>query len=428
VLLAAPAFGSTYTIQIGAPNGTDDTVVIQGALDECVNNHPMGCTIRLSAGKYLSGPLTATNFHGSIAGTGMNATVIEAITPFPVWSNLFTFSESAIAISDLTLRVTAYQPVTDCSIAIDGFCGLFALVGDYGSNASASLQRVALEGGPGADWGFGAYNLYGGLLFDGPGPDQEVKGDLQVIGSRFKNMSEGVRAFDDIDSHVTIGGSAADGNTFDNQVISVFLAEDIRSVIGISQNTVTNSSIPFLIDQGVDYQHDAATYNFQHNAMQVSGNFNYGIIIDDLNYPQSGFAISNNDISFVNCTGCEGIIVSYVKDAVISNNKFSGTAMDGIHVWASDECVVKANNLQTLAPSWAGIVLDTDYLDTPNIPTMNCTVVGGNPKDTVWVDPESTGNTIVGVNNMHGNPPGPAVRDAMRWKKQMRMAAIAPPR
>jgi parallel beta-helix repeat protein len=424
VLLSAPAFGSTYTIQIGAPSGADDTVILQGALDECVNNHPMGCTIRLSAGTYLSGPLTATNFHGSIAGKGMNATAIEPITPFPVWSSLITFSESKVAISDLTLRVTAYQPVTDCTIEVYGFCGVYSLVNPTGSNTSASLQSVALEGGPGADWGFGAYNLFGGLLFDGP----EIKGDLHITGSRFKNMSLGIRAYGTVDSQVTIGGSAADGNTFENQVISVFIREANGSGINISQNNVTNFSLAFLINQGVDYQHAAATYTIQHNSIRVSGDFNAGIVINDFNVPQSQFAVSNNDISFGNCPGCEGVFIEFAKDAVISNNKLSGTAQDGIHILASDGCMVKANNLQTLGPTWAGIVLDTDYSDTPNIPTTNCTVVGGNPKDTVWVDPESTGNTIVGVNNMHGNPPGSAVRDAMRWKKQMRMAATAPPR
>jgi hypothetical protein len=81
--------------------------------------------------------------------------------------------------------------------------------------------------------------------------------------------------------------------------------------------------------------------------------------------------------------------------------------------------MLKANNLLTLTSSWADILLDTDYLDTPSVPTTNCTVVGGDPKNTIWMDSESTDNTLVGVNNMHRNPPGPSVRNAMLKKAQM---------
>ncbi len=49
--------------------------------------------------------------------------------------------------------------------------------------------------------------------------------------------------------------------------------------------------------------------------------------------------------------------------------------------------------------------------------TSQNTVVGGNNKANA-VD-LGTDNTLVGVNNMQGNPPGPAIRDAMKRKMEM---------
>jgi hypothetical protein len=59
----------------------------------------------------------------------------------------------------------------------------------------------------------------------------------------------------------------------------------------------------------------------------------------------------------------------------------------------------------TFAPIWLSVT------------TSNCTVVGG-PNATNVVD-RGTNNTLVGVNNMHDNPPGPAVRDAMKREMEM---------
>jgi parallel beta-helix repeat protein len=330
------------------------------------------------------------------------------------------FTKSDIAISDLTLRV-AGQPAGGCQ----GFCVL-ALLGVVGQTGSVSATRVAFEGEPGPDTGFGAYNLYGGLLVQG---NPEIKADVQVIGSRFKNMSEAIRVWGVAESRVSIGGSPADANTFDNHVIGIYIPEADQSVVNISQNTVVNSDVGMMIVQNGEWDHQPANFTIRHNQMTVSGyssvfNWNTGIVVVDLlpaNYgePASSFELSNNDIRLANCPACDGIEVNVTEGAVVTGNKLSGTAVDGIWVWASDGCMLKANNLLTLTSSWADILLDTDYLDTPSVPTTNCTVVGGDPKNTIWMDSESTDNTLVGVNNMHRNPPGPSVRNAMLKKAQM---------
>ena len=85
---AASAHNHTYTKYIAPPNGVDDTVPLQDALDDCVTNHQSGCTIQLTAGTYLSKPLKVSNFHGALAGKGMDITTIAVLTPLPnEWLN-----------------------------------------------------------------------------------------------------------------------------------------------------------------------------------------------------------------------------------------------------------------------------------------------------------------------------------------------------
>jgi hypothetical protein len=232
------------------------------------------------------------------------------------------FTKSDIAISDLTLRV-AGQPAGGCQ----GFCVL-ALLGVVGQTGSVSATRVAFEGEPGPDTGFGAYNLYGGLLVQG---NPEIKADGQVIGSRFKNMSEAIRVWGVAESRVSIGGSPADANTFDNHVIGIYIPEADQSVVNISQNTVVNSDVGMMIVQN-GWDHQPANFTIRHNQMTVSGyssvfNWNTGIVVVDLlpaNYgePASSFELSNNDIRLANCPACDGIEVNVTEGAVVTGTNF----------------------------------------------------------------------------------------------------------
>jgi hypothetical protein len=49
--------------------------------------------------------------------------------------------------------------------------------------------------------------------------------------------------------------------------------------------------------------------------------------------------------------------------------------------------------------------------------TNNCTVVGGNNQVNVY--DEGTNDILVGVNNMQGNPPGPAVTQAVQLRRDL---------
>jgi hypothetical protein len=121
--------------------------------------------------------------------------------------------------------------------------------------------------------------------------------------------------------------------------------------------------------------------------------------------------ISNNKI-YVN-ENFGGIWGCSVQDAVITNNKIWGNGVAGILCggWG-DPCtdwVIKGNNVQGVNAQVAPIWL------CPS--TSNFLVVGGSNKTNVLN--EGTENILTGVNNMHGNPPGPEIRDAMMRKLEM---------
>ncbi len=103
--------------------------------------------------------------------------------------------------------------------------------------------------------------------------------------------------------------------------------------------------------------------------------------------------------------------------SIVSNNKISGTGWVGLCLYdGNTQDTLFGNNLQKFTPQE-----QPDGTFGPPIlleeTTSNCTVVGG-PNATNVMD-LGTSNTLVGVNNMHGNPPGPAIRDAMKRKMEL---------
>ena len=393
--------------------------------------HPTGCTIQLTAGTYITKPLVANNFHGVLRGQGMDVTSIEALTPLPELSDLVTFIDGDITISDMSFKVTAYQPVVPCDPNSD-FCGLLALVLVTGhTSANASFQRVAFEGGPGPDWGFGAYNLYAGLLFEGYDVgNPSLKGTFQMFGCRSRNSSENVRVYQVADSQITltIGGSPENGNVVENDEIGIYVANTARSSVEVSYNRASacGAFACLLMDQSPDYAHDPSQFLVEHNTVTATGDFASGIYVDD--YTQvlwgtepSKFAVSHNDVTLENSAEglpYEGVGTYGTAGATISTNRVSGAATFGIDATGAAQCLILGNNVQQFNADFAAIGLLADYYPDPTSPTLttNCTVVGGS-KDSFY--DEGVDNKIVGVNNMQGNPPGPAIQEAMKRKHEM---------
>ena len=101
------------------------------------------------------------------------------------------------------------------------------------------------------------------------------------------------------------------------------------------------------------------------------------------------------------------------QDVLVTNNQITGSGMAGIYFGhqglPSSGWTIIGNNVQKLESDVASIWLGVD--------TSDCTVVGGSNKTNVL--DEGTGNIITGVNTKGGNPPGPAIREAMQHKLEI---------
>ncbi len=144
------------------------------------------------------------------------------------------------------------------------------------------------------------------------------------------------------------------------------------------------------------------------------------LLLSDITNPWIQATVSNNTIQLGGTEASPayaGVESLYSLGAVISNNRISGeNAIMGMAVEADSQCMIKGNNLQQLQPLWVPVALLGVNSGFP-FDTSDCTVVGGNNKTNVY--DEGTNDIVVGVNNMNGNPPGPAIRDAMKRKMEM---------
>ena len=170
-----------------------------------------------------------------------------------------------------------------------------------------------------------------------------------------------------------------------------------------------------------------SSFLIQHNRIKASGSYEDGILILDEGFlfgegKTGDFVISNNEITIEPSQGTPayaGIQTDFTVGTVISNNRIVGSGLFGISVEGDTQAMVKANNLQKVTADVAPIGLMTNLWFAPDLvlPTADSTVVGSGDKTNVF--DEGINNTLVGVNNMQGNPPGTAIRDAMKRKMEM---------
>jgi hypothetical protein len=437
--------GSNYTVNVGPPSDGDDTSVLQAALDDCMNNHPTGCTIQLSAGTYKTQQLFGEDFHGSLKGMGMDATIIQALPLLEVTSGpvsegsfdvnpptrtnkypyLIIFAAGDITVSDMTYEVTEHDPVTSwCFYDQCGQTWLFGIVGVIGTSANLLVERVGFDGGPGTS-PVALHNYDKGTFFMGLSGDQPLTGTFKVVSSRFRNGEDSLVVLSVSNARITIGGSPSDGNVVESGAQGAGFLDLGHSAVEYSYNKVTVSDYPWagvLAGQGYAWiPQESSQFLVQHNTIKTTGGYVDGIWAVDFGPPSglgktADFVISDNTIQLAGSEtdpAWAGVEAVLTVDAVISNNRISGgNALLGIAAEGSSQCMLLGNNLQQLEPLWAPVGLLGASLDTQD--TAYCTVVGGNNKTSVY--DEGTGNVLVGVNNMQGNPPGPAIKEAMRRK------------
>jgi parallel beta-helix repeat protein len=458
LLLCIPALAADYVIQVGPPVGTDNTDQVQGALNECVNLHPGGCTVQLSAGTYLTSQLFAKDFHGTFKGKGMDVTIIQALpaldvsTEIPVWNSppsldnkypmLILFFGGDITVSDMTIRDLEINPTKgwhDYQGHVDFWIWhqdpntwLWSVLEFMGESAmNVVVTRVALQGAsdesvPGLD----IYNAAGLSIdpyppIDSPAPGY-LAGTFLVSACRIDTLQQGIYAAVLHDAQLTIGGSPSAANLIQNCGYDATLIDLDSSSVDFSYNDVSavgpTAFAGFMVAQYVVVPIEVpSSFLVQHNRLKATGADEDAIWVADLapwyGEPKTGnFVISNNDITIMpteDRIAGDGIETYQTEGSIISNNRIVGSGWTGIAIWEDTRAMIKANNVQNVV---AGFFYPApiSLMDMTN----NCTVVGFGSKTNVY--DEGVNNTLIGVNRVQGNAPlGPAIRDAMERKREM---------
>jgi len=418
-LKAAPAENFIITL---TPTGGDDSDAIEEALWEARNEGP-GSVVQLTEGTfYVTRNIRVDGFDGSLKGAGKSETVITQLPGSKIdgvpgkvgfnFSSLLTFRGGDIRIADLTFEITDPEPagVQDLNhLWVDALVYVIDIsVESYPGTVSSSIDNVAFIGAQGNL--FGNFNIV--RCVDIGDPQGIGGGSHSITNCDFISICVPFQAYYFKSGAVVIGGSPNAGNTFIGNNLGVVLGLNENLEAEVSWNHFEgniSSSVNLLGDENLG----PAIYTVEKNTLEFAG-YAEGIIVSDYNYLNHGektldVKISGNKLS-MNTIFWPGMIVDG-KDILVTSNQIEGEGFAGIASFWGDGIIITGNNVQNFTPiELPGFGLGAAIRLNPD--TRNCVVVGGSNKTNV-VD-LGTDNIITGVNTMHGNPPGPAISDAMR--------------
>jgi hypothetical protein len=430
-------------------NDSDSSAAIQSAL----NSASPGETIQLEAGTYyLYKPVqVSTAFKGALKGAGMDKTIIsihpdhpiEAINlpsfdgPENLGSVLFQFNiplglTGDVSVTDLSMIVTQANP---CQADYLSNHDLWEFVMINGDTVNTRFERLRIRGGPGNTWGEYNNNV-GIILWPYIYPTDTtvfMKGDHILKDCEFESMPIGYYATQIRDGKITlsdnkfkdvrhgIAGEAfshCTGEITRNQISAHGDGVNWGSGSGIWIFAGTWLTNPDLTNPDWIYvlAPVPSKFSITNNKVEATQWAN-GIVLTDYDVSAtyttvkllSGSFISQNKVTG-KMTWC-AIGTDCNWDLSVTNNELRGDGAFGIADFGDGaNWLIKGNNVQkfsTMDNPWPPIA--PIFLEPF---TTGCTVVGGSVKDNVT--DLGTGNILVGVNNMGGNPPGPSIRTSMK--------------
>lgn len=436
-----------------SPTGTNDTENIQNALDACVSAGP-GCTVQLTEGTFRSAMVEVTGFDGFFVGSGQGATVVTSLPRLACreqvhknsWPSLLKFREGNPRISDLTFEVTELEPCDGWRFHGRGLTNRwlgsllmisgkpidrsFDCANPSRDMANSSVDRVQFIGSAGTHpVGRNVHELLtiGGdntmVRADCLDRLKPLGGTHTVRNSSFRRGIIGVQWSVDGGS-LTIGGSPSASNTVDDMFVGLSSLDASNADVEITHNDVKNV-IFFGVRVTGGWQYlvggyplpAVSRYAISHNSVHAI-NSSDGIAFID-HGPPSGAGkttdavVSHNTITLDTEWG--GIWGYGAQGILVENNRISGTGVAGIYMgWhpfgpTDSGWTLVGNNVEYVTAWIAPIFLGQGSSMT--------TVVGGDNVTNVL--DLGTDNTLVGVNNMNGNPPGPDLHEAMQRKREL---------
>lgn len=430
--LAQTAWGQqTFTV---SPSGGDDTANIQAAFDDAVAAGP-GSVVELSSGQFYTNEIFVVGFNGSFVGDGQSQTTVDVLRgldpnapgveePYEgAGPRLFTFFDSTVAVSDLTIDITPYDPAEPWIDPLGGVSTTVTGISFHGSQTDSSVERVTVRGHQGG-WA-GTFNIFSGITAGGDFPERDpsLSAKLSVGGSTLEHIAYAFNTWGLTNSEVHISG-----NRFDDCGVAIIPEDAINSDFEIARNLIQRPYwCGIVVYQGGWIPIPAESrYLISHNTFKENASAADGICLEDWSRVYSGpkslnAVVQSNEIKMDTIYG--GIYAIAVEDGELLNNIVSGHMKLGIYLapyslfWPADSVpgwTLVGNNVQNVVPSPGALpwIPSTPIYLGPG--TSNTTVIGGSNKTNV-VD-LGLNNHLTGVNVGPGVNLGEVVSEAMQEK------------
>ena len=445
-------YSQVITIPPDKDGDGDDTEELRAAIDVA----GPGTMIKLLEGEYHVGYMELYGFHGVIAGAGREKTIITLKAPIDQISQIASNQSAGwwrliggdITISNITFKTPDGFLSEEGGYDPNSGSDLFAmlLVNNFNDEYyhPEEQQKLMVKscnfiGGTNTDTSKDGYwktdhntyiAIWVGMEYWWPkeGVDYPLtKGDYMFNDCYFEHFLDGVEGFS-LGEMATMEVSKCKLN---NCMWPLFFLANYNSSIYITENIFTNSQeydiaiddwdagfLPNTIINPVRRCSYVITGN-QFNKSTVSSIFlvDWGIGQEPVQRLPMLITVKGN---LFNLSGSgSGVTAFNSQDAVIRNNRFTGTCDKGILIdGASQEIYgapipleVYANNVVVLGNNFNGLKATTADIVLGE-KSSNCTVVG-NGKDSV-VD-NGTDNKIVGMKHKPGGyRPGHFTRDNLR--------------
>lgn len=206
------------------------------------------------------------------------------------------------------------------------------------------------------------------------------------------------------DSRLTIGGSPAAGNFYEDLMVGISLNNLENSIVEVSHNTVATGifASAWVVPWCCWLPTKPSLYLIHDNTFKPTGPLADGVVLVDDPTNKSIYAlINNNTVEAQDIFCCGGISAYLTNGTTIVNNKISGNGGDGIGIWDGTYAAVLGNDVTnfTASPDLAQIVLDGSLLGLPD--TSHSTVVCKTSKDTVMN--LGTDNKLIGCQKAGSN-------------------------
>ncbi len=392
----SPAFAQrvdaqTRTIAL-EPSGGDDTAAVQAALNACVSFGP-DCTVALGEGTFRTQQLLVHDFRGTFRGAGQGATILEPFERFAVsqdevaigrppsadnpWPFHVTFVDGDVTVSDLTFRMTAFEPAQPWKLFGMEFAAMASSLVITGERADATVERITVEGADGPDGPFAGYNMINGIYIEGVLPDEDgnwtrpLRGTFTVRDNTFRHVGSGSPLANLIDSQVVITD-----NRYEDLLYGMDVQHLIGSTVEIRDNVMDDVGTGAEVIQGAEAVAGAPSTMLIHGNT-IRGLDGVGVGLYGAEDADTLRAIVQGNV-FELHGDATGVLSQNTVGGIVHDNVMRGSARAAIAIGLSaddepaspvERWLIAANDFSVLTASEAMVVLGAGSQDT----TVVCT-------------------------------------------------------